>query len=183
VLTHRGRSVKTPRLEFRPFTVADAEAHEALYADPHVTRMLRGGPFLGGEVAARSALTVARFVEHWAYHGWGVWAVHERPGGAFLGQCGLNTVDALGEVEVLYALARATWGRGLATEAAGAALAYGFDVIGLRRIIALTFPHNLRSRRVMEKLGMRYDGFVTVWGIEAVRYALDVATFRARPPA
>ena len=177
--------LRTPRLRLRPFTEADAPAHLALYQDPEVTRQLGGGPFLGDQIAARSQRAVVRFVRHWADKGFGVFAVEELATGRFLGQCGLNTIDELGEIEVLYALERAAWGRGLATEAARAALGHGFDDVRLPRIVAVTRPEHRESRRVMEKLGMRYEGDVDVFGIHAVLYALARDDFQAAagPPA
>jgi ribosomal-protein-alanine N-acetyltransferase len=162
----------TPRLRLRPFTEADGTAHLALYEDPEVTRQLGGGPFAGDQIAMRSRRAVEKFVRHWTDKGFGVFAVEELATGRFLGQCGLNTIDELGEIEVLYALERAAWGRGLATEAARRALAYGFDEVGLERIVAVTRPEHARSRHVLEKLGMRYERDVQIFGIHAVLYAL-----------
>jgi RimJ/RimL family protein N-acetyltransferase len=162
----------TPRLRLRPFTEADGTAHLALYQDPEVTRQLGGGPFAGDQIAMRSRRAVEKFVRHWTEKGFGVFAVEELATGRFLGQCGLNTIDELGEIEVLYALERAAWGRGLATEAARRALAYGFDEVGLERIVAVTRPEHARSRHVLEKLGMRYERDVQIFGIHAVLYAL-----------
>jgi ribosomal-protein-alanine N-acetyltransferase len=164
--------LRTSRLRLRPFTGADAPAHLALYGDPEVTRQLGGGPFVGDQIAARSRRAVEKFVRHWAEKGYGVFAVEDLRTGRFLGQCGLNTIDELGEIEVLYALERAAWGQGLATEAARAAIAYGFDEAGLPRIVAVTRPEHTRSRHVLEKLGMRYERDVDVFGIHAVLYAL-----------
>jgi ribosomal-protein-alanine N-acetyltransferase len=169
--------LRTPRLRLRPFTEADAAAHLALYRDPEVTRQLGGGPFLGEQVAARSRRAIDRFLRHWAEKGFGVFAVEELRTGRFLGQCGLNTVDELGEIEVLYGLERAAWGRGLATEAARAALAYGFEAARLPRIVAVTRPGHAASRGVMEKLGMRYEREVEVFGIHAVLYAIGRDAF------
>ncbi len=171
--------LRTPRLRLRPFTEADAPAHLELYRDPEVTRQLAGGPFLGDQIAARSERAVEKFVRHWSEKGFGVFAVEEIATGRFLGQCGLNTIDELGEIEVLYALGRAAWGRGLATEAAGAALAHGFDDVRLARIAAVTRPEHRRSRHVLEKLGMRYERDVDVFGIHAVLYALTCDEFHA----
>jgi RimJ/RimL family protein N-acetyltransferase len=172
--------LRTPRLRLRPFTEADTPAHLALYQDPEVTRQLGGGPFLGDQIAARSRRAVDRFVRHWAEKGFGVFAVEDLATGRFLGQCGLNTVDELGEIEVLYALERAAWGQGLATEAARTAVAYGFTEARLARIIAVTRPEHARSRRVLEKLGMRYERDVDVFSIHAVLYALGRDSFHAK---
>ena len=100
---------------------------------------------------------MARKRAHWEEHGFGQWV--ELPGEAsFIGVVGLETVsyDAhfTPAVEVAWRLVRAYWGRGYATEAAKAALDYGFGEVGLGEIVALTVPANQRSRRVMERLGM-----------------------------
>jgi ribosomal-protein-alanine N-acetyltransferase len=171
--------LQTSRLTLRPFTEDDAAAHAALYADPGVTRYLPGGPFAPDAVAARSARSRARFTEHWAEHGWGVWAVVERTTGELIGHCGLNHMPESTDIEVLYALARATWGRGLATEAAEAALAHGFGPVGLPRIIAVTKPENVASRRVMERLGMAYEGERDAFGMHLACYALSRDGWRA----
>jgi RimJ/RimL family protein N-acetyltransferase len=164
--------LQTARLRLRPFAEADGPAHLALYQDPEVTRQLGGGPFVGDQIAVRSRRAVEKFVRHWAEKRFGVFAVEDRATGRFLGQCGLNTMEELGEVEVLYALERAAWGRGLATEAARAALAYGFGGARLPRIVGVTRPEHARSRHVLEKLGMRYERDVEVFGLHAVLYAL-----------
>lgn len=171
--------VQTERLTLRPFTDEDAPAHVALYADPDVTRFLPGGPFAPDAVAARSARSRARFAEHWAQYGWGVWAVVDRATGGLIGHCGLNHLPEHPDVEVLYALSRAAWGRGLATEAAGAALAHGFGAVGLPRIVAVTKPEHVASRRVMERLGMAYEADVDLFGMHLVCYALSREGWRA----
>jgi ribosomal-protein-alanine N-acetyltransferase len=172
--------LRTPRLLLRPFAEADAPAHLELYRDPEVTRHLGGGPFTGDQVAQRSRRAVDKFVRHWTEKGFGVFAVEDLETRRLLGQCGLNTIDELGEIEILYALERAAWGRGLATEAARAALAYGFDEARLPRIVAVTRPEHRASRGVMEKLGMRYERDVEVFGIHAVLYALTRDATRPR---
>jgi ribosomal-protein-alanine N-acetyltransferase len=171
--------IRTPRLRLRPFREADAPAHLALYQDAEVTRHLGGGPFVGDEIEARSRRAVEKFVRYWAENGFGVFAVEDAATGRFLGQCGLNPIDELGEIEVLYAFERAAWGRGLATEAAGAALAYGFGEARVDRIVAVTHPEHTRSRHVLEKLGMRYEREVDVFGIHAVLYALTRDAYQA----
>src|SRR5215472_5620889 len=101
---------------------------------------------------------VAQKRTHWDEYGFGQWVV-ELPGAArFIGVVGLETVSYQAHftpaVETAWRLARPYWGRGYATEAARAALDYGFDKLGLREIVALTVPANQRSRGVMERLGM-----------------------------
>ncbi len=177
----------TPRLRLRPFTAEDAEAHARLYSDPEVTRYLGGGSATVQTPGERSARTLEAFVRHWEEHGFGVWAVLERGSGRVIGQCGLKYLPvasaAAPDVEVLYALERRWWGRGLATEAAGAALDHGFVTLRLPRIVAVTRPQHHASRRVMGKLGMTCEGDVEVCGIRAVLYALSREAYLARRDA
>jgi RimJ/RimL family protein N-acetyltransferase len=140
-------SLRTARLLLRQWRDEDFAAAAALFADPAVMEYLVPRP----DWAARKRA-------HWEQRGFGEWVV-EIPGeAAFIGAVGLETVSYEAHftpaVEVAWRLARAYWGNGYATEAARAALNYGFEQLGLDEIVALTVPANLRSRRVMERLGM-----------------------------
>jgi RimJ/RimL family protein N-acetyltransferase len=173
--------LETPRLQLRPFTPADADDHARIYAKPEVTRFLAGGPFLGAAAAERSRAALDLFITHWAKHGFGVWAVVEKQTRALIGQCGLKYLPDSPEVEILYALDRPHWGRGLASEAGAAALRYGFQVARLERIVAVALPEHGASQRVMTKLGMTYEGLVDVYGgIRAVLYAVSRQEFMRR---
>jgi RimJ/RimL family protein N-acetyltransferase len=102
-----------------------------------------------------------RIEAHWGEHGFGLWAV-EVPGVApFAGFVGLSIPGFEAPftpcVEIGWRLAAPCWGRGYASEAARAALGFGFEELGLAEIVSFTTPDNLRSRRVMEKLGMLRD--------------------------
>ncbi|MEK7838507.1 MAG: GNAT family N-acetyltransferase, partial [candidate division NC10 bacterium] len=88
--------------------------------------------------------------------------------------------EAAPDVEVLYAIARRCWGRGLAAEAAGAVLAHGFETLDLPRIVAVTRPQHHASRSVITKLGMTYEQDVEVYGIRAVLYALSREAYLGR---
>jgi ribosomal-protein-alanine N-acetyltransferase len=94
------------------------------------------------------------------------------------------------EVEVLYALAKLHWGKGIATKAARASVRFGFQVAQLQTIIALAFPENVASRRVMEHLGMAYVKGAHYFGIDLAYYALareslpiGGRSYRLRPAA
>lgn len=148
--------LRTERLLLRRWRDGDLEPFAALNADPRVTE------FLGGPVSrVDSDAIAARIAAHFATHGYGLWAV-EVPGELpFAGFVGL-AVPAFEApftpcVEVGWRLAAACWGRGYASEAARAALAFGFASLGLREIVSFTAVANARSRRVMERLGMTYD--------------------------
>jgi RimJ/RimL family protein N-acetyltransferase len=148
--------LRTRRLRLRQWADADLEPFAALNADPEVMRYFPG--VLTREQSddladyARAGLDGA---------GWGLWAVEAIAGDPFIGFVGLN--EALFDahftpaVEVGWRLARAHWGQGYASEAALAALAFGFDELGLDEIVSFTAAVNVPSRRVMERLGMVRD--------------------------
>ena len=98
-----------------------------------------------------------------AERGWGLWALETIPDGVFIGYTGLHVPEVNFPfspcVEIGWRLACAAWGKGYATEAAWAALAYGFVTLGLAEIVSFTATGNIRSRAVMERLGMRFSGY------------------------
>jgi len=149
-------TLETPRLLLRPWRADDRLPFAALNADPRVMEFLP-------EILSReqSDALVARIEGHFAEHGFGWWAVEVRDGGAFAGYVGLTIpIVRLAFspcIEVGWRLAFEHWGRGFATEAAKAALAFGFGALGLREIVSFTVVENVRSRRVMERLGMTRD--------------------------
>jgi len=110
---------------------------------------------------ADSDALVARIEAHFASHGFGFWALERAADGRLLGFTGLQTVSPAmpfaPATEIGWRLARSAWGRGYATEAARAALRYGFVDVGLPEIVSFTTVANARSRAVMERLGMTGD--------------------------
>jgi RimJ/RimL family protein N-acetyltransferase len=154
--TGRADEVRTERLLLRRWRAADRAPFAALNADPRVMEF-----FPGPLSRADSDALAARVEEHFATHGFGPWAVEVPDALPFAGFVGLS-VPAFAAaftpcVEIGWRLDPALWGRGYATEAARAALAVGFAQIGLAEIVAFTVPANVRSRRVMEKVGMTHD--------------------------
>jgi RimJ/RimL family protein N-acetyltransferase len=144
----------TDRLILREWRDDDLAPFAALNADERVVAFLPG-PLSREESDARAA----QIRDHFARRGFGLWAV-EAPGVApFLGFVGLSVpgFDAPFTpcVEIGWRLAFEHWGFGYATEAARAAVRFGFDQLDLDEIVSFTVPANLRSRAVMERLGMR----------------------------
>ena len=111
--------------------------------------------------AEASDALLDRAQEHFSRHGFGPFAVELIETSAFIGFVGLSVpaFDAqfMPAVEIGWRLAFEHWGKGLATEGARAALGFGFNDLGLEQVVSFTAPANLRSRRVMEKLGMTHD--------------------------
>lgn len=166
------QTVETARLCMRPLRPDDAEEHHTLVgSDPHVTW---NGQAITLEESRRVLEGRAR---HWGEHGFGMWAVLEKATGRMLGHAGLQCLEDTGEVEVAYYLGRPAWGKGYAKEAGAAALRFGFETLGLPRVMAVVRPENLASQRVLAKLGLRhlrdephYGFTVQLWGLEARDY-------------
>jgi RimJ/RimL family protein N-acetyltransferase len=146
----------TRRCVLRQWKDSDLAPWCAMNADAEVRRWF---PSLATEEQALGEASRCR--DAIAQRGWGMWAL-EVPGAfAFAGFVGLNVphYDApwVPAVEIGWRLARAAWGQGLATEAAQAALGFGFAELALREIVAITVPGNAPSQRVMTRLGMTRD--------------------------
>jgi ribosomal-protein-alanine N-acetyltransferase len=146
----------TPRLTLRRWRDEDRAPFAAMNADPRVMEF-----FPATLSRAESDALVDRIEAHFDEHGFGAWAI-EVPGVApFVGFTGLSVprfeAPFMPCVEVGWRLAVAHWGKGYATEAARLALDYGFETLRLAEIVAFTVPANLRSRAVMERIGMRRD--------------------------
>jgi RimJ/RimL family protein N-acetyltransferase len=148
--------LRTPRLLLRQWRPTDREPFAALNADP---RAMEHFPALLSR--AESDARVDAVLAHFEQHGYGLWAA-EVPGAApFIGFIGLNVPRFEAHftpcVEIGWRLAPEHWGRGYATEGAEAALQFGFQTLRPTEIVSYTVPANVRSRRVMEKLGMTHD--------------------------
>lgn len=169
-------TLDTARLTLRGHTLADFEACAAMWADPLVTRYIGGRPSSEEEVWAR----VLRYAGLWALLGFGYWVIRERATGRFVGEAGLadfrrDVTPALGDSpEVGWALAPWAHGRGFATEAVRAVLAWGDAHVAARRVadprlgpgrtVCLIAPENVASVRVAEKCGFQEAAHATYQG-------------------
>jgi RimJ/RimL family protein N-acetyltransferase len=152
-------TLSSGRLCLRPWRDADRDAFAAMNSDARVMQFFAS--CLGRD---ESDAMVDRIEEHFANRGFGLWAV-EVPGVAsFVGFAGLSVLTAPPFtarcspcVEVGWRLAFEHWGHGYATEAAGLALGYAFEALALSEVVSFTSVINLRSRAVMERLGIRRD--------------------------
>ena len=148
--------LETKRLILRGWRSSDRTPFAAMNADPRVME------FLPSPLSVEESNRLAdRIEEHFERHGFGLCAVETRADGKLAGFVGLNIpsfeVHFTPCVEIGWRLAFDYWGLGLATEGARAVMRYGFDVLKLQEIVSFTVPGNVRSRRVMEKLGMTHD--------------------------
>jgi RimJ/RimL family protein N-acetyltransferase len=153
----------TERLVLRPPTLDDLDAWHAIYLDAE--EVWFGAP--------RSSLDenrakLERQIAHHEEHGYGMWTVELT--GEPIGAAGLQHLEGGPEVEVGYRFLKEHWGRGYATESALVSIAYGFEEVGLERIVAVALESNLASRRVLEKCGLEEIGLEHVYGLEHVKY-------------
>ena len=146
----------TERLILRRWQPSDREPFGQLNADPRVMEFM---PSLLSRT--ESDALIDRIEADFDLHGFGACAVELRGEASFLGFVGLNVPRFEAAftpcVEIAWRLSAEYWGRGFATEGARAMVRYAFDTLQLDALVSFTVPANLRSRRVMEKIGMTHD--------------------------
>lgn len=146
----------TDRLLLRAWREGDYELYAAINQDPLVMQHFRSL-----KSPAESRNQAEMFNDGLAERGWGLWALEVRSDGQFIGFTGLSVprfeAHFTPAVEIGWRLAVDAWGKGYAAEAARAALDYGFDKVDLDEIVSFTTTTNLRSQRLMRRLGMTHD--------------------------
>jgi ribosomal-protein-alanine N-acetyltransferase len=170
--------VETPRLLLRPFAEADIVDYARVRADPGIAHWLTGGRGSTEEPLSIAQRIVPRFVAHWQERGYGPWAMVDKASGRLFGHMGLRFMPEFDEVEILYAMESAYWGRGLATEGAKASRDYAFASAGLPKVMAIALPDNRASIGVIRRLGMTYRKTVTYNGFEVAYHDLDRSAWR-----
>jgi ribosomal-protein-alanine N-acetyltransferase len=153
--------LKTPRLDLREFEVDDALFFYELNNDPLVVAYTGDLPF---ESVAASRRFIKKY-DHYSKHGYGRWMVILRKTGEPIGFCGLKKHHD-GYIDLGYRIIQSEWGKGYATEAAQACVAYGFSHLGMDEIIGRTAMENPLSIRVLEKVGMKFWKHALCEGIE-----------------
>lgn len=149
--------VVTERLRLRGHRIEDFAACSDIWGDPEVVRYIMGKPLSPEDVWAR----ILRYVGHWALLGYGFWAVEEKATGQMIGDLGMAEFkrDVIrgfdGVPELGWVLASRAQGKGYATEAVRAAVAWGQANLGTSRMVCLIHPDNVASIRVAEKCGFR----------------------------
>jgi RimJ/RimL family protein N-acetyltransferase len=146
--------LEAPRLLLREFVAEDVDPLFRIIGDSETMRYyLR--PFTREETEE----WIGRNQRRYAEFGYGLWAVLLKGSGELIGDCGLcwQEVDHERLLEVAYHIRRDCWGHGYATEAARACMRYGFETLGMAKIMSLIRPENTQSRRVAEKNGLRIE--------------------------
>jgi RimJ/RimL family protein N-acetyltransferase len=151
-------SISTPRLVLRRWREDDVAPMSAINADPVVMRFISDGSVRDEQ---QTKAGIEAWERGWNRRGFGLFALELRATGELIGFAGLNVPEFLPEVmpavEIGWRLGRPFWGRGLATEAARAALRFGLFECGLERIVSVAQVGNDASERIMSKLGMRLE--------------------------
>jgi RimJ/RimL family protein N-acetyltransferase len=163
----------TARLLLVPWTDRFRDEWTRILADPEVVRFVSDGVPYSPEEAIQNSERSERL---WDEHGFGPWAAIDRSTGKWVGRLGLNLLEdwpGPDRWEVGWELDPLFWSQGLATEGGREAVRFGFDVVGLRRIISVTRPDHLASRRVMEKVGHVLQGEVVFRDVHCVWYSID----------
>jgi RimJ/RimL family protein N-acetyltransferase len=150
--------LESERLILRRFTTDDAGFILELLNEPSFIQNI-------GDRGVRNTSDAERYIEtgpvaSYARFGFGLYLVQLKESGESIGMCGLIRRDSLDDVDIGYAFLPKFWSNGYAVESASSVMTYARDVVGLKRIVAITDPDNQGSIRVLEKLGFKFEKMV-----------------------
>ena len=167
--------LETDRLLMRRLVASDLDELYALYRDPEIRRYFPEGTLTLDETREELEWFLNGHPDHPEL---GLWATIHKPTGTFIGRCGLLpwTIDGVEEVEIAYLIATPWQRQGLGAEAARALVRYGFETLGLHRLIALIDPEHEASIRTTEKVGLWFDRIIEMEGTKSAVYALSRIT-------
>ena len=168
--------IETVRLRLRAFTPDDLDALQLVFGDTDVMQYISGGK---PRTREETETGLRRTIEGWQRRGFGLWAVVEKATDKVIGYCGLIPLEETPEIELAYGLAKTSWGKGLAPEAAHASLRFGFEEMKLERIVAVVNPQNVSSQRVLEKLGMKYTKNERHYDEDLMYYEISQADYQS----
>ena len=173
--------IETDRLHLRRWKPADLDDYAAICGDPEVMRWIGDGNV---KTRGQTEDDIAEFERRWDERGFGLFALELKTSGRLSGFVGLSIPGFLPEilpsVEIGWRLDRSLWGKGLATEGARSAMGFGFNEIGLDRIVSICQVENRASRRIMEKLEMSFDREMIVpgSGVPVQVYAIEKSEWK-----
>jgi ribosomal-protein-alanine N-acetyltransferase len=162
--------IETERLFYRPVTQDDLPWLIEMRSPEAVNR------YLGGlKMQSPEALTerMKFYLECHEKYGFGMCLMSLKENGELIGTSGLQPLEDTGEIEVGYNLSEQFWRQGYGYECAMGWLKYGFEKCGLERIVAVAYPENIGSWKIMEKCGMTYEKTEPHYGIDCVFYGIS----------
>lgn len=163
-------TLTTPHLLLRGWEAVDAERLFAILREADIFQYF---PKTTPPPRAWVDKYIQHHLAHWRERGYGHWAVVRGEDELVVGWTGLEYLPELEQTEVAYLLSAEARGKGYATEAAQAAMAFGFERCGLKEIIGLVHPENAASVRVLEKCGLALHDRVKLWGMEMLKYRAE----------
>ena len=146
--------LETERLLLRNQHPEDIEVLAKMFADGEVMRFIGDGKTYPRSAAEQS---ITKWNDYERKHGFTSWAIIRKEDNAFIGKCGFNYLPDNSDIELAYMLDEPYWGNGYASEIAKATLEYAINKLNLKRVVALVYPQNSPSIRVIEKTGMKYE--------------------------
>lgn len=166
--------LETPRLWLRSMQSDDVDALLNIFSDPTVMAVFDVPPFNRDQMIQ----WVQRNIDHQNTHGYGLFSVILKTNGLLIGDCGLELmdIDGMSAAELGYDFRSDYWNQGYATEAATVIRDYAFHELRLPRLISLIRLGNIPSRRVAEKIGMRYTTEIELYGNRYWHYLLEQET-------
>ncbi len=167
----------TQRMILRPFTLDDVAGYQQVMGQDAVGTHL---PRRRGLTPDETAALLDTWRAHLAGHGFAPWCVTDRSDGHVLGHCGFRRIPETDEVELLYALGQENWGRGLASEAADAALGDAAERAVCTEVVAYATPDNAASHSVLIKCGFEQVGRSHLWGLDLYRFTRKMQSAASR---
>jgi RimJ/RimL family protein N-acetyltransferase len=169
----------TPRLRLEPITEAHFEGMHRMNSRPEVMRHISGMP----ETPEQTRASIERVKTRWADWGFSWWALIERDSGELVGAGGVQYLghEPGNPLELGWRLHPDHWGKGYASEAARVMAQYAFDQLDAPLVCAVRHPDNAASARVMERLGMSYQGIETWYGTDTAVYRVTREEWERQP--
>jgi len=161
--------LETERLLLRWFRDDDFERYFEMSSDPEVMRFLGGKP----QTEIEAWKSMAAFMGHWYFRGYGVWAVEEKASEKLVGRIGFMNPAGWPGFELGWTLGRDSWGKGYATEGARRALDYAFTEMDRDHLISCIAPENVNSIKVAERLGEAVEGETELMGKQVLIYGIN----------
>jgi [ribosomal protein S5]-alanine N-acetyltransferase len=171
--------IETERLLHRRITADDLELLIKMRSDAEVHKYLGGTRLQNPEAIAKR---MEFYLDCLEKNGYGMCIIIWKETGEEIGWSGLQPLEDTGETEVGYGTIKKFWGKGVGFETAFAWLRYGFETVGLKRIVAISIPENIGSWRIMEKCGMKYEKNEEHYGENCVFYGISQDEFFGKFP-
>lgn len=171
--------IETKRLRMRKLTAEDLPWLVEMRSPDAVNRYLGGIRMQNAEALARR---MQSYIDCYEKFGFGFCAMELKATGELIGTSGLQPLEDTGEIEVGYNMSEKYWRQGYGHECAIEWLTFGFETVGLERIVAVAHPDNTGSWRIMEKCGMSYQKIDTFYGMQCVYYAITSSEWNKRQP-